>query len=447
MSDIVSIRVDGIAFGGESVGTVLDLIKSGAAIPEGNTLSSNPSIKGKRAFVAGAIPGETIEATVIENQARRIIAELTEVKDPSTDRVTPKCSVFAECGGCQLQFMNIEAQRQAKLEMVSNMLEKQGQLLPSSGISYIAGNSDLPSWEYRRKIILHLAEDGRLGFFREKTSDVVEFDHCHIARPILNEFLQKAKHILVGLSAKIAKITLEEDDNKIALLLECRHDVSGIPYGLNELANKIGRDHLSCIRLLVAGKPRANWLPEPENNSPDASSNSGSVSFRAGHFSQVNPLANQLLVEQVVSLLSSEKEVLELYAGAGNFSFPLVKAGVELVAVEVDPTLVKSARYTASAQGVSKKITFHQVSVEKFIKLKKGSKAVLLDPPRAGAKEFAQKAENIALGRIVYVSCALPTFLRDAKLLSQTHILTKVWLLDMFPQTYHVELVAEFRKK
>jgi 23S rRNA (uracil1939-C5)-methyltransferase len=166
-----------------------------------------------------------------------------------------------------------------------------------------------------------------------------------------------------------------------------------------------------------------------------------------GHFSQNNALANEAMLNEICRLVRDES-VTDLYAGAGNISLPLARAGHTVTAVEVDPHLVEFGKQRAKAAGVGERLSFVTTSCEKWIESGAPARTVVLDPPRGGAFEVAQRLDPANTQTLVYVSCYPPTFARDAQaLIERGYVLENVQMLDMFPQTYHAELVALFRAR
>jgi len=161
-----------------------------------------------------------------------------------------------------------------------------------------------------------------------------------------------------------------------------------------------------------------------------------------GHFAQVNPQGNELL-KQLVLDLAIGKEICELYAGAGNLSLMLAQAGRRVEAVETDEQLVKFGEKQARALKLERHLTFFNLSAERFVKEHSLLPTVILDPPRGGAKEVVKYFRPGKVKNIVYVSCNLPTLCRDLKTLVEAgYSLERVLVLDMFPQTGHVEIIA-----
>ena len=148
------------------------------------------------------------------------------------------------------------------------------------------------------------------------------------------------------------------------------------------------------------------------------------------------------MIEFLVSHVRTES-VTDLFAGAGNISIPLALSGKKVTAVEVDPALVAFGKVRAEHSGVAERLTFHTKSCEKWVETFTPDETVVLDPPRGGALEVCQRLTPTVSPHILYVSCYPPTFARDVQALSERgYSLRSVAVLDMFPQTYHSELVA-----
>jgi 23S rRNA (uracil1939-C5)-methyltransferase len=166
-------------------------------------------------------------------------------------------------------------------------------------------------------------------------------------------------------------------------------------------------------------------------------------------FAQVNPAANRLLVATVVGFAgpAAGERVLDLYCGGGNLSFPLARRGATVEGVERDPVAVDAARANAARLGIPG-TTFHRASVAQALAGRAPGTvdAVVLDPPRAGAADAAAHLGALRAPRIVYVSCDPATLARDVGTLRACgYRVVRVQPIDAFPQTYHVESVAELR--
>lgn len=371
----IQVRIGGLAFGGAFVGEIV----------------SDGEIGGKRAFVRGACPGELVEADVIREDKRFVEAKLAKVLEPSGKRISPPCRYYQNCGGCDLQHLEIGAQREAKREMIETTLKFQAGIVARNGVQIASGN--LPDFKYRRRAFFHLSKTGELGFFRAGSRDVVDIEMCPIVSDKINQKLVEIRADRSRLSKDVAGIIVEEHGQETRTINKRR-----------DMRSSDGDDEI------------------------------------VGHFSQVNAEGNSILIKIVNEAVITGK-VTELYAGAGNFAIPLAQKGCAVDAVELDGVLVKAGRQLVQELNIP--VTFFESSCEKFLKGYPLQETVILDPPRSGAKEVVKHFRTHTTQKIVYVSCSLPTLARDLKTLCELgYRLDAVQFVDMFPQTHHVETVS-----
>ncbi len=404
----IEIKVGGLAHGGAFVG----------AITQGE-------FQGKKAFVRLAAPGELVEGRVTKAEPNLVRAELVSIRSPSQDRVEPPCPKFGQCGGCDLQHLTVSAQRVAKQEMVISMLKKQGDLSPAEGIEFLG--QELGGFDYRQRVYFHLNRSGEIGLYRQGTGDVVPLDRCFIARPAINEALTALKPHTAKLGEVLAGVMIEEHHGDVFLVWRVREDADFAQVEGNFAPiPKLFRNVLVTQRHKVLfSQPAAGRVTT------------------AGHFSQVNEAANKILVDTVLTHAQGGA-VTDFYAGSGNFSLPLGRKGLNVCAVEADPILVQHGNKCARDEKLP--VTFFPMRVEEFLKRHRAAATVVLDPPRAGAKEVAERLTPDETHEIVYVSCNVPTLIRDLKTLrGRGFDLRRIFLLDMFPQTHHVETICILR--
>lgn len=410
----IEITVSSLAYGGRFVGQITSPIE----------------LSGKKTFIPYVMPGEEVTAKIIREHSRYIEAELISINKKNSKRQDPPCPYFTNCGGCDLQHMSIQDQRDIKLLMVKGMLEKQAGLSPQAGFFSVGKN--LPGLGYRNRIRLHQNTAGRLGFFRPQTGEIVEIDRCLIASDSINRAFKDTAPVVQKFCKFIRALTIEEKTTGIYLLWEIDPQLTFTENVKLDLEKDPALRNLATKYNLILKHRKQTF----DNFYPPEQQSSSSV----GSFSQVNNAANQILVEIVATEISS-KDVLDLYAGSGNFSFPIASQGARVTAVEVDSKLVKLANELVLKKGLDQ-VQFVQQSCEKYVVKHKLPECIILDPPRSGAKEVVKAINSDDTKQIIYISCNLPTFCRDLKTLhSRGFKLDKTYLLDMFPQTHHVETI------
>ncbi len=371
-------------------------------------------------FIKGAIPGEVVEARIEEKKKDYSIASVVNVVEPSESRVEPPCRVFGICGGCQLQFASHEKQLEMKDEILLDSLARIG------GIETVLepALSDA-QWHYRYRAQFKVSNRHEIGFFRESSREVVTFEECPLLKRGINELLKKIKEQDLG--RNLSEIHVALGDTPVVLLKGKECDaavfekfiaigVSGIAYGdtLSYGGAYAGFD-LNGLRYTVS----------------------------PGTFFQSHWDLNRKVVNFVLDSKApwEGKRVLDLYAGAGNFSIPLAARASEVVAVEEDPRAAGDALRNLELNAI-KNCRVVRSSAEKF-KSQKKFDVVFLDPPRLGlSSEVVRKILENPFDNIVYVSCNPATLARDIKKLSAKYELQSVGQIDFFPQTYHIETVS-----
>lgn len=412
----ITVIVSALATGGSCVGTIDE--------PE--------ALRGKKAFITGAIPGETVRGVITFSKKSYVNADATEILQPSPHRVAPRCSVFHQCGGCDLQHIALSTQRQLKATMVEDLLRVHGGVVAQDGIEILG--PDLPGFEYRRRMSFHINKKREFGLYRKHARSIVEIDHCPISTPTINAWIRDNLGLVKECAPEIETVTVEDHDGEIFLAFEV-HPKNNT--ALDTLAPK------AAFRELCARYPtlQVHYRHKPIFRAREVLPDAPPV----GHFSQNNRLANDVMVRYLIERVGTSS-VTDLYAGAGNISIPLALAGKRVVAVEVDPHLVAFGQVRSRHAGVAERLTFHTTSCEKWVEKNSTEPSVVLDPPRGGALEVCKRLNPNVTQFLLYVSCYPPTFARDVQVLQERgYTLEKVEVLDMFPQTYHSELIGVLR--
>lgn len=413
----ISVSITALASGGSFVGTI----------------TAPPEQAGKRAFVPYTAPGEDVLALVTQDKRSFVNAIPITINSPSPARETPRCKVFGECGGCDLQHLNIESQRQLKRDMVSDLLRVHGGIEVPSGVDILG--HDLPALHYRRRMSFHLNKKGQFGLYRKHARAIVEITECPISTPAINDCLSANLELLRDCAPECETVTIEDHDQGVFIALEVhpRNDRA-----LDTLIPKASFQEL----LKRVPNIQVNYRHKPIFKGESRSSSAPPV----GHFSQNNAVANELMIDYIRRHVITER-VTDLYAGAGNISLPLAAAGHSVTAVELDPHLVAFGETRTRELNLSERLTFHHSGCENWIDSHIPDATVVLDPPRSGALEVCKRLSPETSPTLVYVSCYPPTFARDIQVLVERgYKLESVQMLDMFPQTYHAELIGVLRR-
>jgi 23S rRNA (uracil1939-C5)-methyltransferase len=413
-------------------------------------------------FCFGPLPLERARVAIVSVKPKYAVAELRQLVSTSPFRAQPFCPVFGECGGCQVQHLSYPAQLDWKRDVVRNAMER------------IGGFRELPvrdtvgmtvPRDYRNKMSLvvergHGSTQPTIGFYRQRSHDVVPIDACPIVTP--------------QLSGYVARFNDARSENVTAAALnEARHLVARSAQSTGQAVVTITTAHQSeaatkAAPVLLAKLPGAVGM----TNSFDLSNQNailgrrqrllagqaqieetiGDVRYRisAGSFFQVNVEIVGRIFEYLKPHLRRSLRVVDLYCGAGTFALFFAKHGCDVYGVEESPHAVAEARANAERNNLPGRLRFHAGRVEEAVSQGAGRAAVesaqvvFLDPPRKGSDETTLGAIAAAgVPAIWYLSCDPATLARDLKFAAaKGYLIDSVQPFDMFPQTGHVETLV-----
>lgn len=409
---------------------------------------------GKTVFVAGALPGETVEYRVRRRERSHDEAELLRVIEASPRRVTPGCEHFGICGGCSLQHLAPEAQREVKDNMLRQSLRRIGKVEPGTWLAPLHGEA----WAYRRRARLgarfvHAKGRSLVGFREKMSSYVADVKHCKVLVSPVGDLVGELSVLLSALSipTRVPQIEVAAGDNSTVLVMRILSPLSDADRQLmREFAHRHG-----VHWLLQAGRP--DRLEPLEDGTPGLwyglPDHDVRLAFEPTDFIQVNGDMNRRLIAQVLEQLGldAQSQVLDLFCGLGNFTLPMARLAGRVVGIEGDAGLIERARANAAANGLANARfgvanLAGEGAVERCLALAGDGPFthVLLDPPRTGAAEVLPALARLAPRRVVYVSCHPGSLARDLGILVTDHgfSLRAAGIVDMFPHTSHVESVA-----
>ena len=412
-------------------------------------------LDGKAIFIDGALPDETVRFRYLRRQKRYDTGETVEIQQPSPYRVAPPCPHYGICGGCGLQHLQAEVQLQTKQQILSEQLERLGKVKPESWLTPIAG----PAFGYRRRARLgvrQVASAGGvvIGFRQKNKSFLADLETCLVLDARVSALLPPLHELIGGLSCpdRIPQVEVAGGVNASALVI--RHLVP-LTYEDREKLAAFGEHH--DIRIyLQPGRPDSVtplWPATPEPLFYRIPASDVDIRFEPVDFIQINDAVNNAMIERVVELLepTAYDAVLDLFCGLGNFTLPLARRAGQVMGVEGEATLVNRASANAKLNKILNVEFVHADLYRKSFNVAWNRFPVnklLLDPPRSGAIEAIKSLAEPLPSRIVYVSCYPATLARDSEYLVHAlgYRLVAAGVMDMFPQTSHVESMALFVK-
>ena len=405
---------------------------------------------GKAVFVDGALPGERVRIRVSKRRRQFDEAELVEVLIASPDRVAPACAHFGICGGCSLQHLAASAQVAAKERQLLDNLLRIGRVRAERVLAPLRG----PDWSYRRRARLgvkYVHKKGRvLAGFREREKPyIADVKCCEVLQEPLRTLPQDLAALVdeLAIREKIPQVEVAAGDESTALVFRVL-EAPG-----EEDTKKIAAFGLQRgVQIFLQTGGLDTVRPLQPNYPPLTYAVDGLViEFAPVDFIQVNREVNVSMVAAAMGLLlpTRDDRVLDLFCGLGNFTLPLARRAGNVVGVEGDAGLVAKARANAARNGVGNAVFVKENLFEpsEFAPwANERYDLVLLDPPRAGASELLARLARWRPRRVVYISCHSGSLARDAEILVHTQgfKLTCAGVMDMFPQTTHVESIAVF---
>lgn len=426
----VTVEITGVAYGGSGVGRT----------------------DGKVVFVPFTAPGDVAEVEITKDKKSFFEGRLVRIATPGPDRVEPECPYFGRCGGCQLQHIGYGAQVELKQEMLAETLKRIGRAEPERFDPPVP--SPLP-YAYRSRARFHVDTDGgsvKMGFFEASTNRVVDIERCPILTDDLNGAYSALRRALTGapslpVDAGLHTVELASDPSGTAAAF---HAASGALEGWEALME--GVPGLKGVEVWSdpGRSQRGRFVKSYGDTAVSYTVGEMEMTASVSVFTQANTALNPALVARAVELagLKGTERVVDLFCGVGNLTLPAALNAAGAEGVETNPKAVRLARENAARAGM-KKVRFRRERAMDWFRrgsktLDKGQEdVIILDPPRGGDKEVARAVSGLDRVRIVYVSCSPPTLARDISLLSgRGYRPTRAVLVDMFPQTYHIECVV-----
>jgi 23S rRNA (uracil1939-C5)-methyltransferase len=416
---------------------------------------------GKAVFVPFVAAGERIDAAITEEKPGFARAHLDKILHPSAERVEAGCPYFERCGGCHYQHLRYERQLIAKAEILKENLRRIARLELETEVE-LHGS---PPWNYRNRTRLRIRSSPfAIGYYKFRSHDLLPIEQCPISSPLLNRAITAIWKLgsagLYPIDAGEIELFANAEDRE--LLIELSED-------LDRSAGTSIEQWAAALRaelpeLVGVTGSRAAEAPTSQRRQPGMAATTKQVnacsygashllyrtakfSYRvsAGSFFQVNRFMTDELVDLVTKGLAG-RSALDLYAGVGLFSTILAKSIDHIEAVESSQTSFSDLQYNSSANVKAICAPVEQYLHRAAGKLK--TEVIVVDPPRGGLGEYvARPLAEIGAAQIRYVSCDPATLARDLKhLLAAGYKVQEAHLVDLFPQTYHLESVLHLAK-
>ena len=375
---------------------------------------------GRVVFVPGALPGELVDVQITQAKKDFARGTVASIIEPSEHRVAPPCEHVARgCGGCSWQHLDVAQHMEAKVAIVREALRRNGKI---ETLEVVAGGF-VPPTASRTTLRMAVTPDGRLGFRRGGSHDVIDTPTCLVAHPLLNEFIGDVR--VSGATEATLRCGVETGEVGIWLHDEDGEDVHGAT--VTGLPSHVVVGRKAMLHEVVQGV---------------------SLQVSMASFFQASQVAAELLVSAVndaagdAALSGEFGPIIDAYGGVGLFTATLVDTDIPVVLVESNPSACSDARSNLHDHDVS----IEQIAVEQWRVQDAG--LVIADPARNGLGAMGVNAiVATEAKRIVLVSCDAVAGARDIRLLLDAgYACEGVTVLDLFPNTPHVEVVSSFSR-
>lgn len=380
-------------------------------------------INNKVVFVENAITDDVVDIEIVKEYKKYALGEVVNFVSMSKEHITNACPYYDKCGGCQISHITHKAQLDFKKEKMRNIFSRYLDMEISPKI--ISVNE----YNYRNKVVFHI-KDGKLGFYEDGTNKLIKIDNCLLLDERINNLIPLFNNLDLTYVEKImVRVTSKE--------------VMVVFYGFIDKIDVL-KKYVSSIILvnikekLLYGK---SYIKEEINGLKFI------ISYNS--FFQVNTKAMVRLYDKVLKYanLTKEDDVLDLFCGTGTIGIYLSMYCKSVLGVEIVEEAIKDANINKELNNIDN-ISFICGDVDRVINEKFNQNVLVVDPPRSGLNKNTKNVIlNNGFDRIVYVSCDPMTLVRDLKDLSSKYEFKEITLVDMFPNTYHVESVCLLERR
>jgi 23S rRNA (uracil1939-C5)-methyltransferase len=358
------------------------------------------------------IGGERVDVEIEPAKQGVARGKLAAIHTPSPERVAAQCEYFGKCGGCHYQHISYEGQLAAKKAILRETLERVGKLKDLPEIEVLSGKP----WGYRNRAQFHV-ENGRLGYLQRGSHKLCAVESCPISSPMVNRAI-----------ASLNRMLKDRRWPKFVRELEVFTNEAEVQVNILEYDQPVAKRFFE-------------WCEEEIPGLVTGALEYGRFRVSHGSFFQSNRFLAEPMAEYAIAGATG-KSAIDLYAGVGLFTLPLAERFERVMAVETGTGAIRDLEHNAARAGL--KIDTSVGNVEDYLAQREdGADFVLADPPRTGlGKAVTHRLNELRPGKLVLVSCDPATLARDLAALTE-YRLESLALVDLFPQTFHLETVAK----
>ena len=426
----MEIYIDKLVYGGKGIGKLEDKI----------------------CFVPFVIDGEEVEVRIKKEKKNFYECEPVSVLEPSKYRVEPPCKYFGYCGGCDYQHIDYEKQLLIKKDIFKENLERIGKLKDIEISKVIP--SENPFF-YRNRVQFKVRVN-QIGFYMKESNRIVNIDDCLILKEDLRESLKGLKRLIDFLEFKPSEIHIYSTNlNQVLIKFVYPKKFKRFPLGLKHIKAFVNKKIVGIGIFEKRGDILSRFISIGKQFAyEEISLDEFNIKYRVSinSFFQVNRFQIKNLINEVLEEVKGEnfKEAVDLYCGVGTLTLPLAFYVDNVVGIEANRYSVEDGNHNRKLNSL-KNVSFIKADAGKDITVldRYNPDLILLDPPRTGlTKELLNYLNNKeSIKKIIYVSCNPSTLARDLSVLSEKYRVKNTKVIDMFPQTYHIESITTLEKK
>lgn len=410
----------------------------------------------KAVFVPFVLEDEQINASITEEKPGFLRARADKVLQASPERAEPGCPYFGRCGGCQYQHTGYAHQLEVKKAILAETIERIAKVsLPETPHVHAAA-----PWNYRNRTRMKVRGGRRfaMGYYRFNSHELLAVEQCPISSQLINRAVEALWKMgrAEAVPREVEEVEFFASHDDTSLLLELNlddHATQGISSGVAQFVRGL-RSALPAIAGVAVFRRegqnlRHEIIPQALHDlfgTQELTYHTAECKYRvsAGSFFQTNRFLTNEMVD-VVTRDRTGNYALDLYSGVGLFTLPMSQNFREVASVEAAPYSFHDLRRNSPSN-----VTAYHASTEYFLTGAKDIAQfdyVVVDPPRGGmGEDVARKVADLGAPRLTYVSCDPATLARDLKvLLAAGYVISTIHLIDLFPQTFHIESIIELK--
>jgi len=410
MAETYQVKMDKMVYGGDCLGRLPD---------------------GRAVFIPFVLPGEVVKIEITKDKKRFARGLPLELLETSPDRITPRCIYFGACGGCQYQNLDYTKQLALKETLMADQLKRIGKI-EQAPLQPIVPSPD--PWNYRNTVQFHLSREGELGYIHADGEHMLPIKTCHLPCKPINDLWPQLE------------FDAESPIYRLGIRLDTYEDLMLIMEGENPKPREFSVD-IPISAVYTPPEARLTVLAGNDHLTFTMMEHHFQVSARS--FFQVNTAMAEKMIQFLLENLhlSSDSQVIELYAGVGLFSAFLAPRVSQLTAVESSGSACHDFAVNLDDYD---NVTLYEAEAEKVLpSLGIQADILIMDPPRAGlAPQVHDALDSVQPQQIAYISCDPATLARDTrKIIDKGYQLVSVTPFDLFPQTGHIESISLFEKQ